>query len=184
MKDFLSLTKARKTTYEFDNRQVSDAALGKILDAGRWAPSCGNSQSWHFIVIEDKKKIKKLTMTANYGDFHTDAPLMVALVLIKKLCPGRGFSCFKGHDSFVHDSYMCIGMAALNMLLEARDLNIDSCLLTPHQNKVKSILKIKKEDVVPLLIGFGYQKKGVFQKKRDRNGLKDVVSYELFGRRK
>jgi len=183
LKDFLSLAKSRKTTYEFEESSVSDKAVGKILEAGRWAPSCTNTQSWHFIVIKDKKNINNLVMTANYGDFHTDPSLIIALVLVKKLCPDKNFSCFKGHDSFVHDSFMCVGMAALNMILEARDLDIDSCLLTPSQKEVKSLLKVKKEDAVPLLVGLGRQRKGAFQKKRERKELKDIVSYEVFGRK-
>ncbi len=181
--DFLSLAKSRKTTYEFDRRQIPNSALTKILEAGRWAPSCVNIQPWHFIVVKNKKRIKQMMMTTNYGDFHTDPPVIVALVLLRKRCLGRDFLCFKGNGS-VHDSFMCIGMSALNMALEACYLAINSCLITPSPNEIKSILKVNQEDEVPLMVGFGYQKKGAFQKERERDKLKSIISYEVFRSRK
>ena len=48
-KDFLSLSKSRRTTYEFSDKSVKDKDLNKILEAARWAPSCANSQPWKFI---------------------------------------------------------------------------------------------------------------------------------------
>ena len=122
-------------------------------------------------------------MTANYGDFHTDPALIIALVLLRDECSGEGYSCFRGKDSSIYDSYMSIGMASLTMALEAKDLAIDSCILTPSQDIVKKILKVKKEDAVPLLVGFGYQDKKAFQKKRERKELSEITSYESFGGR-
>lgn len=178
---FLKLAKARKTTYEFNDTKVKESSLKKILEAARWAPSCTNIQPWHFIIVKDRKKITELMMSANYGDFHADPALMIALVLLKKSCLGNGHSCFRGKDSGVHDSYMSMGMAGLNMALEARDLGIDSCIVTPRQDVVKKILRVRKEDAVPLLIGFGYQDRKAFQKKRVRRKLSEIISFECFG---
>ena len=181
---FLKLTKSRKTTYEFTNKKVKESNINKILEAGRWAPSCNNTQPWHFIIIKNKERIKKLMMTVNYGDFHAEPILIIALILLTDKCPGDGFSCFRGKDSGVYDSFMSVGMAGLNMILEAQNQNINSCIITPDQEEVKKILKIKKEDYVPLLLGFGYQSKKAFQKKRERNPMKSITSYEYFEGRK
>ena len=151
------------------------------MEAARWAPSCTNIQPWHFIIVKDGKKITELMMSANYGDFHADPALIIALVLLKKSCSGNGYSCFRGKDSGVHDSYMSMGMAGLNMALEARDLGIDSCIVTPDQDVVKKILRVRKEDAVPLLIGFGYQYHKAFQKERVRRKLSETTSFEYFG---
>lgn len=178
--DFLELAKKRKTTYDFDERELSKSDIKLILEAGRWAPSCTNSQPWNFIIVKNKKAIDKLVVTANYGDFHSNPTLIIAIVLRQEKCLGKGHSCFRGKDSGVYDSYMSCGMAALQMILEAADLNIDSCILTPEQYKVKKVLKIKSIDAVPLLVGFGYQKNGTFQKKRKREELKKIVFYDFF----
>ena len=79
--NFLELAKKRKTTYEFGNKKIKDSDLKKILEAGRWAPSCSNSQPWHFIIIKNNYLIEKLIMTANYGDIHNEPSVMIAGVL-------------------------------------------------------------------------------------------------------
>jgi nitroreductase len=178
--DFLELAKKRKTTYEFSSTAVKEIDVEKILEAGRWSPSCSNSQPWHFVVINDKTLISKLISMAYYGDFHTEPPLVIAIVLRQDLCQGESHSCFTGEDSGVHDSYMSIAMSALSMILEAQYLGIDSCILTPVQKQIKKLLNVNEEDVVPLIVGFGYEKKGAFQKKRERRSLKDIVSYNSY----
>lgn len=180
---FLKLAKTRKTTYEFTDKKVTESNLKSILEAGRWAPSCTNVQPWHFIIVKNKERIKQLMMTANYGDFHTDPALIVALVLLRTKCAGTNFSCFRGTDTGIYDSFMCIAMAGLSMVLEAHDKNINSCMITPEQKKAKKILKVKNEDNVPLLLGFGYQSKNAFQKKRERDNLKSITSHEYLGGR-
>ena len=35
----------------------------------------------------------------NYGDFHSDPTLMIAIVLREERRKGKGFSCFSGKDS-------------------------------------------------------------------------------------
>ena len=116
---FLELAKSRKTTYEYDAKAVPANALKNILEAGRWAPSCTNSQPWHFIIVKNKERIAKLMKTANYGNFHMDPPLMICLVLVKKACAGKEFSCFRDAISASFDTQMSVGMAALNMIYEA-----------------------------------------------------------------
>lgn len=182
--DFLTLLKSRRTMYEYSSKKVKAKDINSILEAARWSPSCANSQPWHFIVVKDMKMIEELMLLANYGDFHTLPPLMIACVLINKKCAGEGFACFRGKDAGVHDNYMSVGMACLNMALEAKELGLDSCILTPKPEEVKKILKVSKQDAVPLVIGIGYPSKDAFEKKRERAPLKEIVSYEKMGGRK
>ena len=180
--NFLELAKKRKTTYEFSNKKIKDSDLKKILEAGRWAPSCSNSQPWHFIIIKNNYLIEKLIMTANYGDFHNEPSVMIAGVLLQKRCIGKKFACYKGKDSGVYDSFMSIGMTILNMNLEATSLGIDSCIITPKQESVKNLLRIMPQDYVPLILALGYEAKGAFHKKRERLSLKEITSKEVFNK--
>jgi nitroreductase len=180
--DFLSLTKSRKTVYDFDNKKVENTDLRDILEAGRWSPSCSNSQPWHFVVIKNKKRLNRLMWGVNYGDFHFPPPLMIAVVLVKKSCV-EGSSCFSLTGAPHHDALLCVGMAGLNMTLEAKNLGLGSCILTPNQAVVRKILGVKKEDTVPIIIGFGHEKKGAYQKERSRKAQLEITSYERFGKR-
>ena len=119
MKSFLALAKARKTTYEFTDKTVRDEDLKKILEAGRWAPSCSNTQPWNFVVVKDKERVAELVKTANYIAFHTSPALIIAQVLVQNLCRGPNHACFRNLKSQTYDTHMSIAMSALNMVYEA-----------------------------------------------------------------
>ena len=178
---FLKLAKSRKTTYEFTDKKIKDADVKKIVEAARWAPSCSNVQPWHFIVIQGKKRISKLMETSSYGGFHNEPPLLIAVILDFEHCESSEHRCVKDGKLGIIEAHLCIAMPALSMVFQAEDLGINSCLLTPEQNSSSKILQLMKGDQVPIMIGFGYEKKEAFQKKRDRKELKELVSYEFFG---
>ena len=50
----------RRSTRKYLNKPVSKELLEKIIETGRYAPSGGNSQSNHFIVIQNKQIIDRL----------------------------------------------------------------------------------------------------------------------------
>ena len=52
---FLQLVKSRRTIRRFKSDPVPDELIGKVIEAGRWAPSGFNMQPWEFVVIKDKK---------------------------------------------------------------------------------------------------------------------------------
>lgn len=54
----------RRSTRRFQDRKVERELLNKVLDAGRYAPSGGNNQYGHFLVIENKEVMDKLAVMA------------------------------------------------------------------------------------------------------------------------
>lgn len=167
--DFLSLAKERKSTYEFSEKKVSENDLLKILEAGRWAPSCSNHQPWKFVVVTDQKIIDELVSICNFGVYHQNPPLIIAFII--EACSEEESICMMGK----YDDYICIGQPALNMIYEATVLGIASCYLSPTKIKAEKILKIPKDTKVAIMVGFGYEKKGAFQKVRTRKPLKELV---------
>lgn len=63
-KDMLEFIKSRRSTRKFKGDAVSDELLNQIIEAGRYAPSGGNSQSTHFIVVENKEVLDELAKLA------------------------------------------------------------------------------------------------------------------------
>ena len=193
-KDFLKLTKARKTTYEFREKEVSKRDILAILEAACWAPSCGNIQPWHFIIVEDKKTIKKLLGTTHYVHapfIHPLPPVVIAFVLPSDKHMHKYFDEEYAHccihsqcTQHQNEGELCFAMSVFSSTLAATDLGISSCILTPQQNQATKLLKAEKIGVVRLMVGLGYEKEGAFQKKRTRRKLKDLVSYEHYERRK
>ena len=56
----LKLIKTRRSTRKYQDRAVEKELLETIVEAGRYAPSGGNSQTTHFFVITDKSVLEEL----------------------------------------------------------------------------------------------------------------------------
>lgn len=50
----------RRSVRKYKDQQVPEALVRRILEAGRFAPSAGNSQPWKFIVIRDQALIDRI----------------------------------------------------------------------------------------------------------------------------
>ena len=60
----LELICTRRSTRTFADRQITDKELEEVLQAGRHAPSGGNNQSTHILVIRDKAVLAELAEKA------------------------------------------------------------------------------------------------------------------------
>ena len=93
--DALELIKTRRSTRKFLSRQVEKEKLEQVIEAGRFAPSGGNNQTTHFIVIQDAAVLEKLARIAR-DEFakmelteDTYKSLATAIKLSKKGTPPR-----------------------------------------------------------------------------------------------
>ena len=62
--DALTLIRTRHSTRKFLQKPVEREKLEQIIEAGRFAPSGGNNQTTHFIVIQDKAVLMELARIA------------------------------------------------------------------------------------------------------------------------
>lgn len=60
----LDFIKSRRSTRKFKPDMVPEELLEKVLEAGRYAPSGGNCQSTHFIVIKNREILRNLAKLA------------------------------------------------------------------------------------------------------------------------
>ena len=60
----LEAIRTRRSTRSFSNKPVEVKKLDWIVNAGRYAPSGGNSQTCHFIVVRNKEVLAKLAELA------------------------------------------------------------------------------------------------------------------------
>ncbi len=68
-----------RSVRRFKDEPVPEAALMKVLEAGRRAPSWENVQPWHFIVIEDAEIKQKLVALSKGQKFIAAAPVVIAV---------------------------------------------------------------------------------------------------------
>lgn len=56
----LELIKNTRSIRRFRPEPIPDEYVDKIIEAGRWAPSAGNSQPWEFIVVKEQELKDKI----------------------------------------------------------------------------------------------------------------------------
>lgn len=166
--DLLTFLKSRRSIREYEERQIPEEDLRKILDAARWAPTGANLQPWHFVVVRDEKLRKELGSHAKFfflKSSHVEkAPCIIVLCYEKN--KGR-FGLFD------------VTLAGANIIMMAHSLNLGSCWIGAFDERgVKSLLGIPEEIGVVALITLGYPKE-----KPDpppRLEIEKIVHYETW----
>ena len=55
--DTYDVIKTRRSIRSYDDRDVPETLIENVIGAAMLAPSAGNQQSWHFIVVRDREKL-------------------------------------------------------------------------------------------------------------------------------
>ena len=143
--DVLEAIKGRRSVRNYTKEPVSEEQVTQILEAGRWAPSRGNSQPWKFIVLRNAQGRTDLAEAIPTGKFLAEAPLGIAIVIDPKASK--------------HPKQE--GAAAIqNMLLAAYALGLGACWISVHstdsEEKVKQFLQIPDEEWLLSVISIGH----------------------------
>lgn len=78
----MELTEAintRRSIRRFTSEPVSEGDLNEILHAAMQAPSARNEQSWHFVVITERKTLDAIAEGHPYAKMLHEAPVAVAV---------------------------------------------------------------------------------------------------------
>jgi nitroreductase len=153
---------------QFDlSRPIEEAALQRILQAGRMSGSSKDSQPWWFIVVTDRSTLQALSKTGDYAQHLAGAACAIAIVFNPQFYRGE-------FDS---------GRAAQNMMLAASNDGLGSCIASMHrEDDCKTVLGVPAELRLQHIISFGYplpvdQSVPVAQKRR-RKPLREIVKHE------
>ena len=157
----------RRSIRKYINKNVEDFKIKKLLEAGAAAPSAGNEQPWHFVVIKDRDRLDKLADIHPYGKMLKDAPLAVAVCADLSQLKYEGF--------WVQDC----AAATQNILLEAVSLGLGAVWLGVHPNKdiepeVNDFLNLPDHVTAVSVISIGYPAE---QKRPSKRFSEDIVHY-------
>jgi len=67
----------RRSIRKWKPAPVEKEKIERVLEAGRRAPSWGNTQPWRFIVVQDKAKIEELASAADGQPQVSSAPVII-----------------------------------------------------------------------------------------------------------
>ena len=133
----------RRSIRKYTKEDVADDDIGKILEAGRWAPSGLNNQPWMFMVLRgnEKDSIAKYT---KYCNIINGAPVCIAVFLDGKA----------GYDRT--KDVLSIGACIQNMLLAIHGIRLGSVWLGEILKRrvvVERELNVRHELMAVIAIG-------------------------------
>ncbi|KAA6231809.1 nitroreductase [Chlorobium phaeovibrioides] len=74
---FLQLAAERCSTRSFRTDPIPDEVIGRILEAGRLAPSAKNLQPWHFTLVQTPAMLEKVHACYSRNWFHTAPAILI-----------------------------------------------------------------------------------------------------------
>lgn len=159
----------RRSRRKWLQRPIPDELVTAILEAGRWAPSAGNFQPWHFVVATDDDARRRITRVAEQSknlsriwapyfregerrgyiiDF-TKVPLCIAIYADPRHAPPHV-------DGGLHH-IVGASLALQNMWLAAEALGLGACCWTNmQQDKMKAIFGMPRHYYFLAVLGIGY----------------------------
>jgi nitroreductase len=141
--EVLEAIRTRRSIRHFKADPVDDKAVEAVLEAGRWAPSWGNTQCWRFIVVRDpeiKAELARIPMKLKLPDKEVDNPANKAIYdapVVIVVCAKMGRSgCQPGAkpdgipvtdkgDWFMFDT----ALAVQNMVLAAHAMGLGTVII-------------------------------------------------------
>jgi nitroreductase len=172
--DTLKCIKERRDIRDFRPDPIPENALREILESAIQAPSAGNVQDWHFILVKSPRTKKLLAGAALKQGFVAEAPLVIAvcsdLDRVSSAYGERGKSLYSIQNT---------SAAIENLLLAAWERGLGTCWVGAfNEQRIREIL-VLPGNVRPLaLIPLGYPAK--IPKKPGRRRLEQVLHQERY----
>lgn len=133
----LEVINKRRSIRKYGKEQVPDEKLSLIIEAGRFAPSGGNNQTSHFIVIQNRERLQKLKLLVEREFAKMEIEENTYKSIKNSILASR-----KGGYDFIYNAPTLIvaanqkeygnamadcSVALENMMLAAASLSIGSC---------------------------------------------------------
>ena len=168
MADLTDVIQNRRSIRNYEDRQVPEEVLDRVLEAVRWAPSWANTQCWEIVVVTGVEQKARLQQIMSKGNPATramvEAPVVIA-ICGKLQASGyyNGKVTTKFGDWFMFD----LGIATQTLCLAARNEGLGTVItgLFDHE-KAKEILDVPEGYELVSLIPLGYPSKGAGAPKR------------------
>lgn len=168
--DVIEAIETRRSIRSFKGDKIEPEKIEKLLSLAMCAPSAGNQQPWHFIVIDDEKVKNDIANLHPYAKMLFDAPVGIVVLGDTNLEKYKGY--------WVQDC----SAAIMNILTAAPSLDLQTvwCGIYPSEDRVvefKNYFNLP-DNIIPLaLIVLGYSDRKGFKVDRFK---RDRIYYNKF----
>ncbi len=113
MESFHNLIVNRRSIRKYTSEQLSPEDVQSLLEAALLAPTSKNSRAWHFVIIEDKNDLERLShCKSNYATSIAGCALAIVIAMDEAK-----------DEAYIEDA----AVAASYIQLQAADLGLGSC---------------------------------------------------------
>jgi nitroreductase len=160
----------RRSIKKFKEKEVPDKLIKEIIDAARRAPSARNLQPWHFVVVKNKENILKFKENNVFGQKDVyEVPVIIVCCAEKEASPP--------HSGMEEEPLINLSLASAFLVLRATELGLGTCFVAWFdKEKIKKILNIPENVIVPYIIVMGYPDEE--PKTKERKNLNEIMSFE------
>ena len=137
MNEVLKNILTRRSIRAYTKEQIVETELEAIIEAAKYAPSGGNSQSWHFTIVQNIEKLQLL----NTGVRHSFKNLILDDTTYRSKRTGKKAAENSNYNFYYHAPTLIIvsndrdysnamadsSVALQNIFLAAHSLHIGSC---------------------------------------------------------
>ena len=139
----------RRSIRKYTDKKVSPEIIKSLLDAGMHAPTARNLQPWHFVVVDDRQMLDKLSIAHPYAKMLKEATLAILVCGDKKVQEMDGY--------IIQDC----SAATQNIMLAAHAHGLGSVWLGmyPREERMKDVgtlLELPGHIMPVALISIGY----------------------------
>ena len=137
--NLINIIKNRRSTRSFTDQKINNRSIQRIIKAGIFAPSGANSQNQRFLIIDDKKEIKRIGRTRICWPYKNNSKMIIKkpegiignsqvliIIFTKDTCG------IKKEERHIWNTLNSENASASiqNMLLTATSLGIGSCWIS------------------------------------------------------
>ena len=157
--------RGRVAVRSFEDREVPEKMILRVLQAGRWAPSSKNSQPWHFVVVRNRGTLRELAGLTRTGPYLADAPAAIVVAMIGAKFPDAD-----------------AGRAIQNMVLAAWDQGLGTCWVANFdQAPTRRLLGLPADAVIMAVFPLGFPTDRARKRGKRRKPLTEISSWERYG---
>jgi nitroreductase len=172
MAELMDIIKGRRSIRRYQEKEIPEADLQKILESVQWSPSWANTQCWEVVVVKDKGMKEKLNETLTPTN-PARKGLPSAPVVLAICGKARSSGFYKGEPSTKFGDWLMfdLGLATQSVCLAAHSLGLGTVIVgSLDHDRAKEVLGIGKEHELVALVPVGYPAKDSTAPKRREIG--------------
>jgi nitroreductase len=199
--ELIDAIQSRRSHKVFDeSHKLTPSEIDKLMKLAILSPTAFNIQHWRFVIITDQKLRQQIRKVSWDQSQVTDASLLIVLtgdLMAWNKNPKRYwknapekvqdylipaiFDYYHGKPQVQRDEVMrSCGMAAMNLMLAAKDLGYDSCPMDGFDfEQVSKLLELPEDHIPAMFVAIGKS----MQEPWPRPGqltLEEIVKYNHF----